>query len=126
VMTAKTDLDHYQQHQALTRSNPHAAALYLNENADAVSRGRMLDKPAKDPAPALIAKQAERKATVLSVQRTMQADAAALLAFNDYEALKARNPHAAALRLNEDSDAIFRGRELAAAATPDPEPPQAA
>lgn len=126
MTTAKTDLEHYQQHQTLKRSNPHAAALYLNDNADAVSRGRLLDKPAKDPAPPLIAKQPERKATVLAAQRTMQADAAAVLAFKDYQALKATNPHAAALRILEDSDAIFRGRELAEAATPDPEPPQAA
>ena len=125
MTTTKTDLEHFQQHQALKKTNPHAAALYLNENADAVSRGRLLDKPAKDPATALVAKEVERKATVLSLQRTMQADAAATLAFKDYQALRASNPHAAALRLLEDSDAIFRGRELAQAAT-DPEPPQAA
>lgn len=82
--------------------------------------------PAPTTAEVLGAEIASRNATKLSVQRQAQADATALVAFRDYETLKAKNPHAAALRLNEDADAIFRGRELAQTATPDPEPPQAA
>jgi hypothetical protein len=82
--------------------------------------------PGRTTAEVLTAQIAAQGATKLAVQRQAQADAAALVAFRDYEALKAKNPHAASARLNEDADAIFRGRELAAAATPDPEPPQAA
>ncbi len=79
-------------------------------------------EPAVTTAEVLSAEIASRGATKLSVQRQAQADAAALLAFRDYQSLKAQNPHAAAARLNKDADAIFRGRELAAAATPDPGP----
>lgn len=123
----KTDLEHWNQHQALKRTNPHAAALYLNEHGDAVFRGR--------PAPAVTAPTVEqqlaseiaaRGVVAHMVQRETEADTAALLAFADYEKLKRTNPHAAALRLNDAADLIYRGRELAAAVPPEPEPPQAA
>jgi hypothetical protein len=73
-----------------------------------------------------VAKLADGAAKKLAAEQQAAGDASAALAYRNYQALKATNPHAAALAMNANADEINRGRELAAAATPDPEPPQAA
>lgn len=78
---------------------------------------------ARSAAQPLVNQIAQRDAAKLAVQRKREGDAAAILAFENYQRLKASNPVAAAASMNANAFEINRGRELA---TEPPEGPEAA
>jgi hypothetical protein len=95
-------VDRKAEYATLKRTNPHAAALYLNQHSSAIYPSAAAAAAAgHDPSHPL----------------------ADVNAFRRWRELSATNPHAAALLMNQSGDAICRGRTLD---TEPPEPPSAA
>jgi hypothetical protein len=112
---AARDLAVYRRYLELRGQHPHAAAVLLSSEADAIKRGASI--ATGQPTPEALAAVDE-----FGRQRGAR-EATDITAFRQWRDLRATNPHAAALLMGRDADAIQRGRSLD---TEPPEPPQAA
>lgn len=106
----------------LKASNPHAAALFLNSNGDAIARGRASSTPAptsdEDQAIRTDARDATNEAVGGALAERMVSD---IRHFRQYSELRKENPHAAALYINRHGSAVYRGRDLDTEDDPGPQ-----